>query len=143
VHSTFLTPSVVEKRNPLRESAVRAGWIGCNIRLDRIGPDGQVDLIADGKAVPRELVRKRFGQLSSLAAIAPNERGWTTLTLSVIRRLCKQQFTLQELYAQESLFSETYPGNRHIREKIRQQLQVLRDMGIIRFDGRGTYLLLL
>ncbi len=36
IHSVFLTPSVIEKRKPLSSNAVRAGWIGCNIRLDRI-----------------------------------------------------------------------------------------------------------
>lgn len=32
-----------------------------------------------------------------------------------------------------------YPENHHIREKIRQQLQLLRDKGIIEFVGRGRY----
>ncbi len=139
IHSTFLTPSVVERRNPLRASALRAGWIGCNIRLDRIGPDGQVDLITDGKIVPKEQVRRVFSKFAPLAEITPKERGWTTLTLSIVRNLGKRQFSLQDLYAQENLFSECYPGNRHIRDKIRQQLQVLRDMQIIRFEQRGIY----
>ncbi|MGI0085759.1 MAG: DpnI domain-containing protein, partial [Nitrososphaerales archaeon] len=31
------------------------------------------------------------------------------------------------------------PNNAHIRDKIRQQLQVLRDMGLIEFLGSGSY----
>jgi type II restriction enzyme len=32
-----------------------------------------------------------------------------------------------------------HPANRHVRDKIRQQLQVLRDLGLIEFLGRGGY----
>jgi type II restriction enzyme len=46
---------------------------------------------------------------------------------------------LSQLYEKEGDFSAAYPGNRHVREKIRQQLQVLRDVGIIRFKGTGHY----
>lgn len=34
-----------------------------------------------------------------------------------------------------------FPGNRNIRPKIRQQLQVLRDMGILVHVGRGEWML--
>lgn len=30
----FFVPDIIEKRNPLKASARRAGWIGCNILLD-------------------------------------------------------------------------------------------------------------
>ena len=32
-----------------------------------------------------------------------------------------------------------YPLNRNVRAKIRQQLQILRDKGLVRFVGRGRY----
>ena len=32
-----------------------------------------------------------------------------------------------------------HPDNHHIKDKIRQQLQMLRDNGIIEFIGRGHY----
>jgi type II restriction enzyme len=38
--------------------------------------------------------------------------------------------------------SSKYPGNRHVRPKIRQQLQVLRDSGYLEFLSKGTYRLL-
>jgi hypothetical protein len=34
---------------------------------------------------------------------------------------------------------DLHPANRHVRDKIRQQLQVLRDLGLIEFLGRGGY----
>lgn len=139
IHSVFLTPIVIEKRPPLSGNAVRAGWTGCNIRLDKIGPDGQISVISKGAFRAKDEVRQRFRRFSSLAQRTPEERGWTTLTLSAVRSLGQSRFTLQDIYAKEQLFAESYPENGHIREKIRQQLQILRDRGIIHFEGRGDY----
>ena len=142
VHSVFLTPSVIEQRKPLSATARRAGWIGCNIRLDRIGPDGEVSIIEDCKIRPAADVRRQFRGLIPLGLVAPKERGWTTLTLSVVRGLSSTSFSLSDLYARESIFRRAYPGNRHVRAKLRQQLQVLRDLGIVEFLGRGQYRLI-
>jgi len=49
---------------------------------------------------------------------------------------------LQDLYALENEFARTYPENRHIKDKIRQQLQILRDLGVLAFEERGEYRLL-
>ena len=35
------------------------------------------------------------------------------------------------IYAFERELEQLHPGNRHIRDKIRQQLQVLRDRGLL------------
>ena len=142
IHSVFLTPSVIEKRKPLASTAVRAGWIGCNIRLDRIGPDGEIYIIENGLARPIEEVRRHFRRFIPLSLISPKERGWTTLTLSTVRSLSKKNFSLSDLYEKERTFEACYPQNRNVRPKIRQQLQVLRDLGFLRFDGRGAYTLL-
>lgn len=142
IHSVFLTPSVVEMRKPLGPSAVRSGWIGCNIRLDRIGPDGEIKIIEHGRVLDRESVRRHFRRFNQLSAITPTERGWTTLTLSMIRALSKKRFVLSDLYEEERNFQACYPRNKNIRAKIRQQLQVLRDLGLIEFEARGSYALL-
>jgi type II restriction enzyme len=139
IHSVFLTPAVIEKRKPLGPGAARAGWIGCNIRLDRIGPDGEIRVIERGKVRPRDQVRLQFRRFMPLATIVPTERGWTTLTLSVVRSLSKARFRLSDLYEREMMFAAAYPQNRNIRPKIRQQLQVLRDLGLILFEGNGVY----
>jgi type II restriction enzyme len=142
IHSSFLTPVVIEQRPALGPHARRAGWIGCNIRLDRIPIDGEIAVIQKGICVPKAEVRDRFRRFLPLANIPANERGWTTLTLSIIRDLAKRDFRLSELYEREQSFSQIYPGNRHIRAKIRQQLQILRDLGVLSFEGPGRYRLL-
>lgn len=141
IHPLFLTPPVIERRPPLSPSAVRAGWIGCKIRLDRIGPDGEVILFNEGRETARSEARKQFRRYLPLSNLPASDRGWTVLTLSVIRALTSKTFSLTELYRREEIFMASYPKNHHVRAKIRQQLQVLRDLGVIRFDGKGAYTL--
>jgi type II restriction enzyme len=59
--------------------------------------------------------------------------------LNAIRRLGKPRFSLEDLYDLEPELQSAHPHNRNVRPKIRQQLQVLRDLSLIEFTGRGTY----
>jgi len=61
----------------------------------------------------------------------------------MIRSLGKEAFSLGDLYQRELPFSTVYPANRNVRAKIRQQLQVLRDLEYVEFCGKGTYRLLI
>ncbi|MFL5035052.1 MAG: restriction endonuclease, partial [Microvirga sp.] len=49
------------------------------------------------------------------------------------------EFQLDDVYAFERQLNLVYPNNQHVRPKIRQQLQVLRDYGYLDFTGRGAY----
>jgi type II restriction enzyme len=139
VHSSFLVPLVIEKRPPLAPTARRAGWVGCNIRLDQIASDGEVDVVDDGLPRPVDEVRRRFQRFLPLAKKRAEQRGWTLLTLRLVRGLGKTAFRLDDMYALEDEFARVYPENHHVRDKIRQQLQVLRDLGVLEFVGRGEY----
>jgi type II restriction enzyme len=46
---------------------------------------------------------------------------------------------LNEVNKFESHLKQIYPQNKHISDKIRQQLQYLRDLGLIEFLGSGNY----
>lgn len=59
--------------------------------------------------------------------------------LRCVEEVGKAEFTLAEVYEFESRLSGLYPMNRHVRQKIRQELQVLRDQGFIEFLGGGRY----
>jgi type II restriction enzyme len=39
----------------------------------------------------------------------------------------------------KDVLSGKHPDNRNIKDKIRQQLQYLRDLGLIEFKERGVY----
>jgi type II restriction enzyme len=47
--------------------------------------------------------------------------------MKCIESLHKENFTLQEIYNFEPSLRQKYPENNHINDKIRQQLQFLRD----------------
>jgi type II restriction enzyme len=67
------------------------------------------------------------------------KRGWTLDVLNVVRAINKPEFSLAEVYAHAEELGKLHPGNRNIQPKIRQQLQELRDMGMVEFLGRGEY----
>ena len=53
--------------------------------------------------------------------------------------LGKQEFSLSDIYVLEGQFNSLHPDNRHIRDKIRQHLQILRDLGLLSFLAPGRY----
>ncbi len=135
----FFTESVIEKRKPLSPNARRAGWVGCNILLGRIPADGRIAVVVDRLPLEESHVREQFARAKALNQVSTPERGWTLDVLNGIRGLGRKEFTLEEAYSLESELAHLHPGNRHIREKIRQQLQVLRDLGFLHFVERGRY----
>jgi type II restriction enzyme len=141
VPKVFFTESIVEKRTPLSVGARRAGWVGCNILLGEIPLDGKIALISSGQAIPKAKVREEFSRIRGLAELPPSLRGWTLDVLGLIRQLDKPCFSLRELYRFEPELKAIHPGNQNIRPKIRQQLQVLRDLGMLEFLTPGNYLL--
>jgi type II restriction enzyme len=62
-------------------------------------------------------------------------------TMRCVERIGKSAFTLSDVYRFESELAACYPANRHIRQNIRRQLQVLRDKGYLTFQGQGKYLI--
>lgn len=59
--------------------------------------------------------------------------------LNCVNIIEDRDFTLEQMYSFEKMLAEKHPDNHHIKDKIRQQLQMLRDNGIIEFIGRGRY----
>lgn len=138
----FMTPSVVEKRSPLSEDAQRSGWVGSNILLDRIPSAGRISLVEEGSAISPAVARRTFEQTAFLSGSDFRARDWTTAVMECLDELELQpgdRFELADVYAFEHELAELYPENDHIRPKIRQQLQVLRDEGLVEFLGDGQY----
>jgi type II restriction enzyme len=57
----------------------------------------------------------------------------------VVQSLGKLEFTLADVYAHGGTLAKLHPNNTHVRDKIRQQLQVLRDLGLLEFLAPGSY----
>jgi type II restriction enzyme len=139
IHHSFITPSVIQCRPPLSVTARRAGWVGCNILLGAIPPEARVPMIESGKAREPKQVRSEFRKPEKLAMRSVSERNWAGAVLSLIHQTFEQTFTVQEAYSMEKQLSSLYPGNNNVRAKIRQQLQVLRDAGMLLTESRGVY----
>ena len=137
----FITPDVVERCKPLKVTARRAGWVGCNILANRIPADGRLAAVDDGRIVPADEVRAGWGRFAYLAKAKAEQRGWTVDVLRCVRALGAREFALREFYDRfEEELAARHPANRNVEPKIRQQLQVLRDRGIVQFLGRGRYI---
>ena len=131
--------SAIEKRKPLSPHARRAGWVGCNILLSAIPLDARIPVITDGKPATPADVRAKYARIRPLEKLKAEQRGWTLDVLNVVRSLGKTEFNLAEVYAFETKLARLHPNNRHVQPKIRQQLQVLRDLGLLQFLGEGDY----
>jgi len=59
--------------------------------------------------------------------------------LNIVRGFGAEEFTNEQVYAFERELEALHPGNRHVRDKIRQQLQVLRDIGLLEHTGKGRW----
>ena len=182
----MFSESAVIKRPPLSSAARRAGWVGCNIALNRVQADARIEIIKTGRRrgdeslteqsnerlltssptiiVPPEEVREKFRRVKPLKDIPITQRGWTLDVLNVVRRLVESrrrghetpseksgmgqslltssptnEFTTADAYVFTRELEKLHPDNRHVRDKIRQQLQVLRDAGLLLHVERGIW----
>ena len=141
IPSFALTLSCLEKRKPLGPKARRAGWVGCNILLTNIPMDARITLVLGGAAVSAQRARQLYARLRGLEGQPHERRSWTLDVLNIVRSLGRTRFTLADVYARSQALERLYPVNQHVHAKIRQQLQRLRDMGLLEFAGRGSYVL--
>jgi len=66
---------------------------------------------------------------------------WRDLVWEYVCRLAdpEEYFNIQELSKYYDEMAERKPGNAFVSEKVRQQLQILRDRGFVRFVTPGSY----
>ena len=135
----FFTPEIIIKRKPLSETARRAGWTGCNIDISKVSELGKIFLVEKSKIIQPDVVQIAFSKTTFLRNKSVEAKGWILDILNCIEKIPNKDFTLTDIYKFETELKVKYPNNNFIKDKIRQQLQFLRDRGIIEFNGRGTY----
>jgi len=139
----FFVPEIIEKRKPLSSIARRTGWIGCNILLNNIPQTGKIFFIRNKQIVSKKEVL--IGWKKTLFLKEEKEilvKGWLIDIMRCIEKLKKQKFKLEDMYAFEKELTILHPENKHVKDKIRQQLQYLRNKGFIKFISRGYYQIL-
>ena len=62
-------------------------------------------------------------------------RAWISDILFCIEELNKNEFKLRDIYDFEEHLSKIHSNNNNIKAKIRQQLQILRNRGILEFKS--------
>lgn len=78
--------------------------------------------------------------ISSESDLLSGFKGWLNLTLRGVLEMRESEFDIQELYEVcEPMASAEYPNNRHVRQKLSEQLQKLRDLRLVEFIKRGHY----
>jgi len=137
----FFSKSIIEKRKISYPSGRPTGWTGCNIVLSKLPELGKIKVIDNGTVLSKSTVHKTWKDLSFMEKKNPEGKAWTADVLCCIQKLTKKEFTLDEMYEFEDYLAELHPRNYHVKPKIRQQLQILRDSGILKFKERGIYLL--
>ncbi|MDG6985669.1 MAG: restriction endonuclease [Nitrososphaerota archaeon] len=138
IHRACITSSCIIPRRPLSATARRAGWQGCIISIASIPEIGRIPVVFKGRVRRKESVLSQWTRSEKLLQVEPERRGWLADVLSCVERLYSS-FTIQNMYSFEAELSAKHPNNRNVRAKIRQQLQILRDMGLVEFVGPGVY----
>lgn len=138
VPKCFFTPTIIKERKALPPTARRAGWQGCSILMRKIPSIAKIPIILNGVVRPVTEVVTHYNQVFSLQTKSIESRGWLIDTLNLVERL-DNTFTLHQMYAFVKELQLKHPKNNNIEAKIRQQLQFLRDKGIIEFKGNGKY----
>lgn len=139
VPKQFFIPEIIECRKPLKKTARRAGWIGCNILLTHIPAAGKVYFVRDGLVLAKKRVLAEWQRTLFLRSAASDTRGWLIEVMRRLDRFGTRTFELGEVYEFETELSRLFPQNKHVKPKIRQQLQFLRDRGYLEFTSRGRY----
>ncbi|WP_230658778.1 DpnI domain-containing protein [Psychrobacter sp. I-STPA10] len=134
----FFSTDMIVKRKPLSAKAKRAGWIGCHIDLRKVPENGKVFLVKNQQVISKIQVQNQFKKTLFLRQQKPTVKGWTLDVWQCVDKL-PETFNLSQVYDFADYLSIKHPDNHHIKDKIRQQLQCLRDHDIIEFLGKGRY----
>jgi Dam-replacing family. len=135
----FFTTSIIEKRKPLSSEARRAGWIGCNINISDIPESGKIYIVKNNKEIDHNIVITNYKKVETLHTNDLKTRKWIMDILKCIDKIQEDNFSLNQMYAFENILKTQHPNNNHIKDKIRQQLQKLRDIGFLEFTTKGNY----
>lgn len=137
----FFVPEIIIKRN--KGIPDRPNYIMCSIDLTGIPNSGKIFYIKDGKIESKSKILENWNKTLFLRKEKKLEtKGWLLDVMNCIDGLNKNEFNLNEVYNFEEVLKKKHPNNNFIKDKIRQQLQVLRDKNYLKFVSPGKYKLI-
>lgn len=132
----FFQPSMIEKRKPLKN---RPTYIMCNINISNVPDLGKIHIIQNSVVTDRKKVLDTWDKTVFLRDKSVEAKGWALDILKCLDKIKSLDFSLDEVYKFEEELKLKHPENNFVKDKIRQQLQVLRDKNIIEFVAKGKY----
>ncbi len=138
----YFIDKIIEKRKPLKDTARRAWRIWCNILLSSIPESWKIFYIKDGITIEKNIIIKKWNKTLFLKEQTSTSKWWLLDIMKCIETLNKKEFCLQELYNFEEILKLKYPNNNFIKDKIRQQLQILRNKWYLEFSNPWKYTIL-
>ncbi len=135
----YFTSDIIIKRKPLKDTARRAGWVGCHINIGKIPENGRIFIVRNSEIIAKETVQHKWNTTKFLSSKSLKSKGWILDVMNCIDSISQETFTLNEIYKFEKFLHRKHPNNNFIKDKIRQQLQLLRDKGLLEFEGKGVY----
>ncbi len=96
-------------------------------------------MVKNSKIIDPIVVNHSFNKTLFLRQKSSDAKGWILDIMNCVDEIQTDDFNIEEVYKFEHKLRVKYPNNNFIKDKIRQQLQILRDKGIIEVVGRGQY----
>lgn len=136
----FFTEHLIQKRKPLSPTARQPGWTGCNILIAEVPEIGRIHFLKDRVWQNEEHILENWKATEFLKKGKSLEaRGWLLDAMNCVDKIKGDSFTLEDVYKFEDDLKLIHPNNNFIKDKLRQQLQRLRDENIIEFLSPGKY----
>lgn len=126
---------IVPRKRPLQG---RPNYLMCDMNISSLPESGKIHLIDRAQVIDPETVCKQWKANLFLRQQKSEKKGWLLAMMRCIDKL-PEKFSLAQMYEFETQLKLQFPENNHIKDKIRQQLQILRDQNVIEFSGRGQY----
>jgi type II restriction enzyme len=112
----FFVRDIIERRNPLKATARRAGWTGSNILLDQVPDAGKIFLVRNGVPLPKGAVLSKWRKTLFLRNEGLEARGWLIEVMKCVESIGRKEFELSDVYAFENELRVLYPNNHHVRD---------------------------
>ncbi|MFA6195992.1 MAG: DpnI domain-containing protein [Sulfurimonas sp.] len=138
VPNYFFTPNIIIPRK--KGIPNRPNYIMCSIDISGIPNTGKIFFIKDREIISKTKVLDDWNKTLFLKESNNIQtKGWLLDMIQCIEKLGDNSFSLSDLYSFENYLKIKHPENNNIQAKIRQQLQILRDKGFLKFTTRGKY----
>ncbi len=136
--SYMFVPDMILKRK--KGILRRPTYFMCSIDISAIPNSGKIYYIKNGIKLNKNQIIDSWHKITFLKQSKNMYlKGWLIDIMNCIDKLKKETFSLNDIYSFENYLKIKHPSNNNIKAKIRQQLQILRDRGYLKFISRGKY----